>query len=81
METGYEKEDAIVRRKEKEIVDRTEMEAVINEARVCRMGMCDGRLPYIVPLCFGYADDTFYCQKRGSSHFWASSNAQIDLAS
>ena len=56
-----------MRRKEKEIVGRTEMEAVINEARVCRMGMCDGRLPYIVPLCFGYAHDTFYfhCAAEG----------------
>ncbi|MCK7503742.1 MAG: hypothetical protein MZV70_06235 [Desulfobacterales bacterium] len=28
-----------------------------HEAQVCRMGMCDGPSPYIVPLCFGYAAD------------------------
>jgi hypothetical protein len=54
-----------VRRKEKEIVDRAELEAVISEARVCRMGLCDGGLAYIVPLCFGYADDTFYFHCAG----------------
>jgi uncharacterized protein len=56
-----------VRRKEKEITERAELEAVIHEARVCRMGLCDGQLPYIVPLCFGYAADTFYfhCAAEG----------------
>jgi nitroimidazol reductase NimA-like FMN-containing flavoprotein (pyridoxamine 5'-phosphate oxidase superfamily) len=56
-----------VRRKEKEITDRNEIEAVIHEARVCRMGMCDGPSPYIVPLCFGYAAETFYfhCAAQG----------------
>lgn len=56
-----------MRRKEKEIRDQTEMEAVLHEARVCRMGMCDGPSPYIVPLCFGYAAETFYfhCAAEG----------------
>ena len=49
-----------MRRKEKEIVDRAELETVIREATVCRMGLCDGGIPYIVPLCFGYTADTFY---------------------
>jgi hypothetical protein len=56
-----------VRRKEKEIGDRAGIEAVIHEAKVCRMGMCDGRAPYVVPLCFGYAAETFYfhCAAEG----------------
>jgi hypothetical protein len=49
-----------MRRKEKEISDRAEIEAVIQDARVCRLGMCDGQTPYVVPLCFGYAAQTFY---------------------
>jgi nitroimidazol reductase NimA-like FMN-containing flavoprotein (pyridoxamine 5'-phosphate oxidase superfamily) len=66
MET-FQSGDAIVRRQEKEIVDRAELETVISEARVCRMGLCDGGIPYIVPLCFGYAADTFYfhCAAEG----------------
>ena len=49
-----------MRRKEKEIVDRAELEAVIADAQVCRMAMCDGDHPYVVPLSFGYAGGTFY---------------------
>jgi len=49
-----------MRRKEKEITDRAEMEAVIAEAQVCRLAMCDGVQPYVVPLCFGYAEGAFY---------------------
>lgn len=67
MKTFRNKGDAIVRRKEKEMVDRAELETVISEARVCRMGLCDGGIPYIVPLCFGYTADTFYfhCAAEG----------------
>ncbi len=56
-----------MRRKEKEIVDRAELENVIREASVCRMGLCDGGIPYVVPLCFGYTADTFYfhCAAEG----------------
>jgi hypothetical protein len=56
-----------VRRKEKEMLDRAELEAVISEARVCRLGLCDGGIPYVVPLCFGYTADTFYfhCAAEG----------------
>jgi hypothetical protein len=56
-----------VRRKEKEIHDRSEIEAVIAQALVCRLAMCDGEEPYVVPLCFGYADGVFYfhCAAEG----------------
>ncbi|MDO8943046.1 MAG: pyridoxamine 5'-phosphate oxidase family protein, partial [Desulfobacterales bacterium] len=49
-----------MRRKEKEITDRAEMEAVVAEAQICRLAMCDGAQPYVIPLCFGYAGGTFY---------------------
>jgi nitroimidazol reductase NimA-like FMN-containing flavoprotein (pyridoxamine 5'-phosphate oxidase superfamily) len=49
-----------VRRKEKEIVEKAELEAVIKEALVCRIAMVQGTSPYVVPLCFGYEDNTLY---------------------
>jgi hypothetical protein len=49
-----------VRRAEKEIRDRREMEAVIREARVCRLGLADGGEPYVVPLCFGWDGEALY---------------------
>jgi nitroimidazol reductase NimA-like FMN-containing flavoprotein (pyridoxamine 5'-phosphate oxidase superfamily) len=36
------------------------IEAIIRKAAVCRLGILDGDTPTIVPLCFGYRDDTLY---------------------
>jgi uncharacterized protein len=49
-----------MRRKEKEIVLESDKEAVIFQARICRLGLCDEGQPYIVPLCFGYSERTLY---------------------
>ena len=49
-----------MRRKELEMTERAEIEAIIAEAQVCRLAMCDGDRPYMVPLSFGYADNTLY---------------------
>jgi len=56
-----------MRRKELEMTDRAEVEAIIAEATVCRLAMCDGDRPYVVPLSFGYRDDTlyFHCATEG----------------
>ncbi len=50
----------IMKRKEKEITEKSEIEAVIHQSTVCRLGMSDDNMPYIVPLCFGYQDNTIY---------------------
>ena len=49
-----------MRRKEKEIIEKSEIEAVIHKSMVCRLGLSDDDIPYIVPLCFGYKDNTIY---------------------
>jgi nitroimidazol reductase NimA-like FMN-containing flavoprotein (pyridoxamine 5'-phosphate oxidase superfamily) len=49
-----------MKRKEKEITKKSEIEAVIHKALLCRIGLSDNNMPYIVPLCFGYQDDTIY---------------------
>jgi nitroimidazol reductase NimA-like FMN-containing flavoprotein (pyridoxamine 5'-phosphate oxidase superfamily) len=49
-----------MRRKDREITDRTEIETILNEASVCRIGLADGGEPYIVPLSFGYEDGSVY---------------------
>jgi len=49
-----------MQRKEKEITDPTEHEAIIAKAKVCRLAMVDGNSPYIVPLSFGYEKNTLY---------------------
>ncbi len=49
-----------MRRKENEITDQVAMHAMIHRAKVCRLAMLDGDQPYVVPLCFGYVDNTLY---------------------
>ncbi len=49
-----------MRRKDKEITDRNEIEAIIQRSDVCRVAMADHTGPYIVPLNFGFSDNTLY---------------------
>ncbi len=56
-----------MRNKEKEIKDRSAIDAVIRSCRVCRLGLSDDGEPYVVPLCFGYDGESiyFHCAKEG----------------
>lgn len=49
-----------MRRTDKEITDRIKIESIIQRSVVCRLGMLDKNRPYIVPLCFGYKENTLY---------------------
>ncbi|HEY3378773.1 MAG TPA: pyridoxamine 5'-phosphate oxidase family protein [Armatimonadota bacterium] len=49
-----------MRRSEKEITDAAEIAAVLQRAPVCRVAMCDGARPYVVPMCFGVEDRVLY---------------------
>lgn len=49
-----------MRRKDKEITDRVAMESIIRTSRVCRIALCDGDTPYMVPMCFGYDGRSIY---------------------
>ena len=49
-----------MRRKEKQITERKEIDAVIHASTVCRMAMARGDQPYVVPLSFGYDGRSVY---------------------
>ncbi len=49
-----------MRRKEKEITEKSKIEAVIRKSGVCRIGLSNDNIPYIVPMCFGYQDNSIY---------------------
>lgn len=56
-----------MRHKEKEISDPSEMNAIIRKATICRLGMVNGDKPYVVPMNFGYHNNTIFfswCPKR-----------------
>ncbi|MDP3286393.1 MAG: pyridoxamine 5'-phosphate oxidase family protein [Desulfobacterales bacterium] len=56
-----------MRRKDREIKSKEEIEDIIRKALVCRLGMADENGPYIVPLSFGYIDGFlfFHSAKEG----------------
>ena len=42
------------------ITDPAELESILREALVCRMGICDGEVPYVVPMNYGYRDGSVF---------------------
>ena len=57
----------VMRRKEKEITNTREINAIIQKAKVCRLGLAVDNTPYIVPVFFGYENNCLYihCAKEG----------------
>jgi nitroimidazol reductase NimA-like FMN-containing flavoprotein (pyridoxamine 5'-phosphate oxidase superfamily) len=49
-----------MRRSDKEITDKRAIEDIILRSKVCKLAMCEENMPYIVPLCFGFKNNTLY---------------------
>lgn len=49
-----------MRRTEREITDRGQIEEVIACAQVCHLALLDGDWPYLVPLSYGYREGVLY---------------------
>ncbi len=49
-----------MRRDEKQIVDRKEIDTIIDASQVCRLAMAKDNQPYLVPLSFGYDGEALY---------------------
>jgi uncharacterized protein len=54
-----------MRRKDREVTDRAWMESVIGRSQVCRLAMCDGDQPYVIPMCVAYHDNVLYFHCAG----------------
>jgi len=56
-----------MRRAEREIRDPKAIRAIMEEARVCRIGLSDGGMPYVVPMNFGLGEKCIYlhCAAQG----------------
>jgi nitroimidazol reductase NimA-like FMN-containing flavoprotein (pyridoxamine 5'-phosphate oxidase superfamily) len=50
----YNLENKSMRRGNKEITDKLELEDIINKSQVCRLAVCKNNIPYIIPISFGY---------------------------
>jgi hypothetical protein len=49
-----------MRRVEKEIKDRKQIDAIIKKANCCRIALIDGSYPYIVPVNFAVSNNHLY---------------------
>jgi nitroimidazol reductase NimA-like FMN-containing flavoprotein (pyridoxamine 5'-phosphate oxidase superfamily) len=49
-----------MRRTDKEITNRREIDTILSKATVCRIGLVDNNVAYIVPLNFGYKNNCLY---------------------
>jgi len=49
-----------VRRKEKEIHDKDELEEILKNGTICRLGLFDNNVAYVVPMNYGYSGGSIY---------------------
>lgn len=49
-----------MRRADREIADRKEIEDILRRSTVCRLALIDAGRSYLVPLCFGYDAGVLY---------------------
>lgn len=61
-----------MRRKDREITDKQSLQEILDSCVVCRLGLVDGTMPYVVPMNYGYqwpADGAltlyFHCAHSG----------------
>jgi nitroimidazol reductase NimA-like FMN-containing flavoprotein (pyridoxamine 5'-phosphate oxidase superfamily) len=49
------------------ITDTSEIYKIIKTGKVCRLGLCNDNIPYVVPLNYGYKDNAlyFHCAHEG----------------
>jgi nitroimidazol reductase NimA-like FMN-containing flavoprotein (pyridoxamine 5'-phosphate oxidase superfamily) len=55
-----------MRRKDKEIKDKREIESIINISDICRIALSENNSPYIVAVCFGYRDNCLFFHSAAS---------------
>ena len=56
-----------MRQTERELGSWAEIDLIIRHSQVCRLGLSDQGVPYVVPLCFGYDGQAlyFHCAQEG----------------
>ncbi|MFB3897540.1 MAG: pyridoxamine 5'-phosphate oxidase family protein [bacterium] len=68
-----------MRRKDKEITNRTQLEAIIRTSLVCRIALSKENQPYLVPLSFGYDGTSiyFHTAKEGKKLEYIDANPRV----
>ena len=71
-----------MRRNEKAITQRTNLDTVIHQAEICHLACCDNNEPYVIPISFGYDGKSifFHTAKTGKKINILASNPRVCLA-
>lgn len=72
-------ESSTMRRADKQITERNELDRILTQARVGRLGMVDGGRPYVVPLNFAHEGDDVWvhCASSGRMLDCLRTNPQV----
>lgn len=56
-----------MRRKDREITDKKIIHEILTESFICRLGLFDNNYPYVIPLNYGYRENSlyFHCALQG----------------
>ena len=54
-----------MRRKDREIVDRAEIDAILHAGRVMRIALADNNVPFLVPAFYAYDGEAVYFHSAG----------------
>ena len=70
-----------MRRKEKEITNRNEIDQIIHNSLICHLSCSLNDQPYVVPLSFGYDGNAvfFHTAKEGKKNDILSANPRVCL--
>ncbi len=49
-----------MRKTNQEITDKSVLDEILTNSKICRLGMIDNRLPYVLPFNFGYHENCIY---------------------
>lgn len=68
-----------MRRKEKEIKSKTEIDSIFRSGKVCRVAFSNNDEPYIVPMYYGYKDNNlfFHSAREGRKIEMIKKNNQV----
>ena len=68
-----------MRRRDKEIPSRSEIDAIIRGCEVCRLALAVENEPYIVPVSFGYDGDSlfFHTARSGKKIEFLEANSRV----
>ena len=71
-----------MRRKDKEIKDKADIEQIVKKARVCHLALAADNQPYVVPLSFGYRAGVVYVHsaREGRKIDMLKANPRVCLA-